>query len=471
MYQKTVTRNVPKGVKWISDHEIEFKRNGEKIRRKVNANKKMVDKTKGYYTKIKQQDGSYIEHYLGDVKHEAEELERDLLENQDLIRRNKIPANSTTRENVQEIYDKFILSKKKKLKADTKKKNYQRWKSITDALGWKQLSDITAPHTEQAIEDWITKLQTEPKRDIQLPDVEMIDWHWLQSIMGIGEQPMIRAVQRLGITPKEGELAIVNTKRRRQRLFTREEALRIIGNRNKPFSYKSTNHYIGMIRDFSNYLMKKGYISKPIPTPDKDNPEDDKRFIKRILTYQQCLGLAKSVEEIGAVRGMLPAKLRSLLYRFAFTTMLRRHALSELRVKDLRVKDGSVQVLIRKEIDKVGYERTIPIHKPLHKELIDHIKGKEPEDRVFADLDRAEIAAQVMHDVQAFGIPYINEEGTLGLHAFRASGATHYVQSKIPLHQVAYIGGWRDYKYLVRVYIKINGNDVVGAIQNAFGDY
>jgi integrase len=474
MYQKQLIRPIPVSGRVVGD-SVEFMRKGKMIKRKLTKDgSMMIDLSVSYYAKIKRADETTVEVKLANNKKRAERRLEDIEENQALIERGLAPANYDPDQDLLGLHKLYVVEK-----ANDGLVDMERIKTVAPTifakLGARSIEDILNPSFPKSLSRYVRMLQTTPKRSFIIPDMDLIPIQVVRDdMLKVSDSTMYARFRRMGIEPtRTGGLSFL----------TQNDLHALAAAMFKPLAPNTINNQISHLKDFFKWLCDNEYINEIPRMPKRMDRSKDRRKVRRVLSWDQCLSLCDSVVKLNRTRGNLTAQARSILYKIAFTTMVRRRALAELMVKDVIYKEDRILISIRPETDKVKKGRLIDLPVCLHEEFKEYIKDKQPGDWVFGykrklqknEHPKKEVPGclNTIHwclqlDLPEAGIPYKTPEGDIDFHAFRHSGATHYVTKEVPLHKIQYIGGWTTLRMLVEVYSHLRGEDVYGSINSCF---
>jgi len=172
---------------------------------------------------------------------------------------------------------------------------------------------------------------------------------------------------------------------------------------------KTRNDYLGAIRTFTNWLVKRERLAfNPLAGIEKAKVKGNEAKNRRAYTPEET-------ERLLAVSGP-----RSIVYRTALFTGLRRGELEKLEWRDLDLNQSNPSYRARAQTTKNGKEAKLP----LNDELAAHLRAfkpadAKPMDKVFKGLIGRKIAP-LQRDLKAAGIPYVDEKGeTADFHSFR----------------------------------------------------
>jgi integrase len=122
---------------------------------------------------------------------------------------------------------------------------------------------------------------------------------------------------------------------------------------------------------------------------------------------------------------------------------------------------------IRKETDKTGRARSIPI---MNQQLLEDLKalmhGKTQDQLVFVVPKHT--AVILRRDIKSANLDFRTTQGDWDFHAFRHSGATHMALNHVPLYQVCKIGGWANFEMFFDRYGHLTIEDLGKSVEGIF---
>ena len=328
---------------------------------------------------------------------------------------------------------------------------------IFKSLSVKTIADIKKDSFEKDLQGLIDKWVSTPKAVIDVPNAPEFTLEDISNMFKFNRRNAYRITYDANL-PYEIRDGI--------KYFKKVDIDVLAHKRGRTPAKGTINMYIGHIKDFLNYLVRLEVIPRSV-TPPYLNNKDDKRKVRRAVTWEECLQLCNSVMAINeTLRGMGPFE-RSVLYRTAFCTLARRRALMELRLSDLYLDSKVPFISIRAETDKTGTNRSIPV---MQKDLIADLKaltlGKTRGDLVFNIPDHTSYNLQ--KDITAANMQFKTIDGDWDFHAFRHSGATHMARMYVPLYQICKIGGWTNYDMFFQTYGHLTIEDLGKSVEGIF---
>ena len=175
---------------------------------------------------------------------------------------------------------------------------------------------------------------------------------------------------------------------------------------------KTLNHYLVSACSFMNWLKQNGQIGdNPLLAVEKAEVRGKEVRIRRAFTDAELLAL------------LSVAGPRMALYLAAVHTGFRRAELASLRWSDMQLDGPTPFVRIRSSTSKNHLASTMP----LHPELAECLRERRASvvDESAYTLPRLDRMTQFRKDLEAAGVPFLDEEGRRAdFHAFRHTFAT-----------------------------------------------
>jgi len=215
-------------------------------------------------------------------------------------------------------------------------------------------------------------------------------------------------------------------------------------------SNRVLNHYLVAFKNFQNWLLDRDLITKPLPglrMLKKFDENLDRRKVRRALTAEELGRLFEAAktqplaEALKPNRGGQPKpkretleKLallgweRSLCYKTAFLTGLRRSELASLTAGDVHLEAIPPRIDLAATATKNRRAASLPLRADLAAELADYIEGRGlgPDDRLFVVPE----LRTFKRDCEAAGIALTDENGrSVDFHGLRMSLASHLSRS------------------------------------------
>jgi integrase len=462
MYHKLYLRDVPANAIHIKPKTVQIPlKNGKFETRSLNDKGKMIVHSEYWYAKVKQPDGNWKEMVLAKGKqnatHKLCNIEKEM---EDIRCGRKVPVREDKPLN--DLIKQWISSKEGKgcHKAYVHVANTDL-RMVLDKLNVKEVKDFLNPAFEQHFQNVADAWLVDGRYKITVPEIEEFTLDQIAALLG-------SSLEHANTMTKAN--AIPYTERDGRKRFKRENVEALMHSRNKPASRGTINRWTGMVKDFVNYLIRQKVMSlthKPNMPAKLEDRIIDRRKVRRAVTWQECLQLCESVIAVNAQHKYLNAFERSVLYRTAFCTLLRRRALQELKVSDCHLNAKTPFISVRKETDKTGRARSIPI---MNKQLLDDLKTliqDKPLGHKVWDCPN-NTADFLRRDIKDANLEFRTVEGDWDFHAFRHSGATHMALNNVPLYQVCKLGGWANFEMFFNRYGHLSIEDLGKSVEGVF---
>jgi len=197
-------------------------------------------------------------------------------------------------------------------------------------------------------------------------------------------------------------------------------------------SAETRNHYLRAIKNFFNWMVKDGRAPEnPIKTLSLVNSRPDRRVNRRALSVDELRRLLETTAR-GPVRYGMTGSERALLYRLAVETGLRAYELRSLKVNDFDLDADPPTVTIRAAYAKNRRTDTLPLRLETARSLKQFFTDKGPVERAFQVPPNYDTADMFRADLEAAGIPYIDESGRRAdFHALRHTFITNLARSGV----------------------------------------
>ena len=461
MYHKLYLRDVPPNAIYIEPNVVQIPlKNGKLETRSLNETGKMIVKSECYYAKFKI-DGKWKEVALCKNKRNAEHLKVKKEQELAAIRAGTYipPKEDVPLDN---LIQKWLNEKTGKGRHEgTIALCEKDLRMVLGKLNVKEIKDFLSPTFEQRFQDLADSWLVGGRYNVKVPDIEEFTLDQIGSLLQCSLEHA-NAITKANAVPYT-----VRDKRKR---FKREHVISIIHSRSKPPARGTINRWTGCVKDFVNYLIRQKVMSlthKPNMPAKLEDRTIDRRKVRRAVLWQDCLKLCESVMAVNAQHKYLSPFERSVLYRAAFCTLLRRRALQELRVSDCHLYAKVPFISIRKETDKTGTARSIPImNEQLLQDLRTIIQSKSGTDKLWNCPNNT--ADFLRRDIKDAKMEFRTVQGDWDFHAFRHSGATHMALNNVPLYQVCKIGGWTDYDMFFKRYGHLTIEDFGKSLTGVF---
>jgi integrase len=228
----------------------------------------------------------------------------------------------------------------------------------------------------------------------------------------------------------------------------------------KKLSTKTCNNYITAIKQFCGWLVQNGVLAEnPLRGLKKDNPEKDRRRVRRVLTDSELSQLLQQTRISGMSFG-LTGEERYRLYLFAALTGLRRKEIANLRVQNVHLDKNPPRIVLPSQITKNRKQAELPLHRDLLPILRDQITGKLPQDLLFRLPYNDNVCRMLQRDLESAGIPYQTNDGVFDFHAFRAYFATKLASSGLSVKAITDLMRHCDPKLSLSTYAKFGINQL-----------
>ncbi len=226
--------------------------------------------------------------------------------------------------------------------------------------------------------------------------------------------------------------------------------------RNGGTSAETTNMYLTALRNFCNWLVKEKRLSEnPVAHIAKLNGAMDRRRERRAFTVEELGKILTAAESGGTVHCMTGAD-RVLLYRFAVETGFRWSECQSLTRASFDFEAEPATVTIRAEDAKNRKEDTLPLRAPLASALKERMALFAPTAKAFPGMWRDKGAVMLRVDLEAAGVPYVDEYGRIGdFHAFRHTYGTLGAKAGIPLATMQRLMRHSDPKLTANLYTHV----------------
>jgi integrase len=448
MKPKTVTRPLPAGSKLLGNGKARLP-SGKIVA--VNDNGRMVTKTKTLYARI---GGKTIS--LTDDRQSALEFESKLRLDKQRVARGldpSLPVPGTVEAPLSGFVIQWLDELRGAGRNDGHIRTLQARIGILKKAGTGTIGELSRQSASQAIATALKALSDDGEK-IKLPKGTEFTPRQLFHLMGISQAALSKIAIGRGINGQGKGKA---------KVFTRAEAEILVSQRGRGASPATVNGYRVAISSFCNWLKRRGLLERVPHLPMRQ--AEKQRRPRRSITWEECQHLAAITAKRGKVRGGMTPKARSVLYRVAFTTLLRARALRELRVGDCHLTGDHPWLSVRGETDKNGIARRIPIDH-LGEEIALLVKGKRDQELVWGLPDG--MAAVLREDLRLAGIPFQTDDGVCDFHSLRHSGCTHLIRKGISPLIVAQLGGWTDLKMILRRYSHLAPSDLEAALRGVW---
>ena len=212
-----------------------------------------------------------------------------------------------------------------------------------------------------------------------------------------------------------------------------------------PLSAQSRNFYIGSMKQFCRWMVVEQRMpSSPLGPLKKWNVATDRRHDRvRIFPAEFAKLVAAAERSPKTIEGMTGPE-RSLLYKVAYMTGLRRGEIGSLTPQCLDLSNGKPTMTVAASNTKNKQMARFRLHEDLVEPLRERIRGRQRDEPLFPGLWQRKTGTHMMrHDLKRAGIPYRTEDGRYrDFHALRHSfisalweaGATPPVAQRLARH-------------------------------------
>ena len=218
---------------------------------------------------------------------------------------------------------------------------------------------------------------------------------------------------------------------------------------------KTRNDYLGAARTFANWLVKAERLAfNPLAGIEKAKVKGNEVKNRRAYTQEEAARLL-------AVSGP-----RSIVYRTAIYTGLRRGELEKLEWRDLNLDAEPPTFRARATTTKNGKQVTLP----LNPDLAQHLRAfksadAKPMDKVFKGLLGRKIEP-LQRDLKAAGIAYVDaNDETADFHSFRHTFVTWLVLASVPRREIMELARLSEERLLNRIYTDVRHLQVTQSVQ------
>lgn len=459
MYKKRITRPVPDHAETVGPGKIRVKSGRKWVERTINSSGMMACESKCYYGRVRQPDGSVKEIRLTQDRASSEQILATLrLRSARIASGLEQEPNSRRHQPLSELAAEWLAEMQH---AGRNPGHIRTVKSRVHAIitqcGFQTPIDLTKFDTSQKIATIFTAMAA-PKPAIQLPKGQQsFSPMELRTLLIVSPTALGKLARNRGIQP---------TGKGKACRYTREQAEEIIAFRARGAAPNTINGMRTSFRAFCNWLARNGIIEKAPPMPLRTNERKDRRLVRRAISWEECLQLARAAESEGRQRGGMNAQERSILYQVAFCTLLRARALRELKPSDCQLSEKPYFISVRAETDKTGKARSIPIDEGLASKLANLLAGKKQNEPIW-NL-KQNVCDSLRKDLIKAKIDFRNEQGVCDFHALRHSGATHLAKNGVRLDIIARIGGWMNINQFYERYSHHSVGDLDTAVRRCW---
>jgi len=223
----------------------------------------------------------------------------------------------------------------------------------------------------------------------------------------------------------------------------------------KDCAAKTRNDYLGAARTFTGWLVKRDRLSvNALAGIEKAKVKGNEVKNRRAYTQEE------------ASRLLSAAGPRSIVYRTALYTGLRRGELEKLEWRDLDLEASTPTFRARAATTKNGKEAKLPLDEDLARHL-HRFKPAEakPTDRVFKGLIGRKIEP-LQRDLKKAGIPYVDANGeTADFHSFRHTFITWLRVAGVSKREAMELSRLSEERLLDRIYTDVSQLEVSKAVK------
>ncbi len=205
---------------------------------------------------------------------------------------------------------------------------------------------------------------------------------------------------------------------------------------------KTRNGYLDSARVFASWMVKRERLAaNPLAGVEKAKVKGNEAKNRRAYSHEE---IARLLEVSGS---------RSIVYRTAVYTGLRRGELEKLEWRDLDLEPDKLSIRVRASSAKNGKETVLPLHPDLAEKLREFKPSKSRAmDKVFKGLIGRKIEP-LQRDLKKAGIPYVNEKGeTADFHSFRHTFITWMALQGVPIGHAMHLARHSESRLTEKVY-------------------
>ena len=201
-------------------------------------------------------------------------------------------------------------------------------------------------------------------------------------------------------------------------------ALHALREGKKSISAKTSNAFLGAIRQFSKWLVQNDRLrDDPLRRLKRLRP--DRRYSRRALTEAEVSALLATATT-GPDRQGLSGSDRGLIYRLALETGLRASEITSLRAGSFDFEPGRASVTLEAAYSKRRRKDVMPLRAALAAALRDHLAHRMPSTPAFAIPLHWRQAEMIAADLVATKVEAVDAEGRhADFHALRHTFITN----------------------------------------------
>lgn len=293
-------------------------------------------------------------------------------------------------------------------------------RQIEKLIRYKQARQLPDPETLRWIEDMPRKLKArlidigvlERKKSGELLSVYLSEWQRVLSPDDKPSEHAIQVTQRAGrVFTDCGFISWQDVNREVIENYLKGLKKTRVGKGN-PASEQTKAAFAKAIRQFGAWMVDTGRAD--VNPVHKLKSVKVPRHEERAFEVDEFRRLIEATEA-GPVRLKLTGHERSLVYRFAVMTGLRRSELGAITPTSFDFNKRTVFLI--GEHTKNGADALLPLTEPMCQEIKQYIRGKMPAVNVFRVTPHA--AKMIQADCREAGIPVETERGKIKFHTLR----------------------------------------------------
>lgn len=198
--------------------------------------------------------------------------------------------------------------------------------------------------------------------------------------------------------------------------------------RDSGISYRRSNAILRGLKMLCNWLVRERVVSEsPVKHLKPLNVKEDRRRLRRALEVGDVRRLLAVTSQSGTHHGLTGYE-RSLLYRLAIESGLRKGELAKLKVGAFDWDTLTIKLEAKDEKNRQG--STLPIRPDTAAELQKYLRGKLLAARAFAVPGDA--SGMLREDLKTANIPYTDDQGRVyDFHSLRVQCATLLAQAGV----------------------------------------
>ncbi|GIW78766.1 MAG: hypothetical protein KatS3mg105_0573 [Gemmatales bacterium] len=232
-------------------------------------------------------------------------------------------------------------------------------------------------------------------------------------------------------------------------------------------SVQTSNHYLRAIKQFTRWLVKERRAADdPLAHVAMLNVCVDRRHDRRPLSDAEVALILKAANAGPVVRRMSGPD-RAMLYAVAVYTGLRASELASLTPESFNLDASPATVTVLAAYSKHRREDVLPMHPSLVALLRPWLATKPAGQPVWPGnwAKGKEAGAMLRHDLEAAGIPYVDENGRYAdFHALRHTFITNMVKSGISPKAAQSLARHSTIDLTMNVYTSLTVHDQASAL-------